>query len=45
MALTFYFFGDTFLDLVTITFSSLILIEMLNVYSELNRIRLGTLLA
>jgi phospholipid-translocating ATPase len=45
MALTFKFFGNTFLDLVTITFSALILIEILNVFSELHRIRLITVIA
>jgi hypothetical protein len=45
MALTFWFFSDQFLDLVTITFSALILIELLNVVSELHKIRFITCLA
>ena len=45
MILTFTFFGDTFLDLVTITYSALILILVLNVFSELHKIKLTTLAA
>jgi len=34
---TVIFFNDSFVNIVTITFSSLILIELLNVYSEVNK--------
>jgi phospholipid-translocating ATPase len=45
MSLAFTMFQSTFIDLVTVTFSSLILAELLNVYSELHRVRLVTILA
>ena len=31
------FFNDSFVNIVTITFSALVLIELLNVYTEINR--------
>lgn len=31
------FFNDSFVNIVTITFSALIVIELLNVYTEINR--------
>ena len=31
------FFNDSFVNIVTITFSALIIIEILNVYTEINR--------
>ena len=34
---TVIFFNDSFANIVTITFSSLILIELLNVYSEVHK--------
>ena len=36
MLLSLYMFDSTFLRIVTITFSALIVIELLNVYSEVN---------
>lgn len=45
MALSFYFINDTFLHLVTVTFSALIIIELLNVYTELHRLRVVTIIS
>ena len=33
---TIIFFSDSYTNIITITFSSLILIELLNIYSEVN---------
>jgi phospholipid-translocating ATPase len=45
MALAFILFENTFINLVTVTFTSLIVIEVLNVFSEINQITLLILLA
>ena len=45
MALSFYFFHNTFLHLVTVTFTSLIIIELFNVYTELHRLTPITVLS
>jgi phospholipid-translocating ATPase len=45
MALSFLMFENTFIDLVTVTFTSLIVIELLNVYSEINHLTLKIALA
>lgn len=42
MVLTFSLFSNSYFHIVTITFSTLILTEILNVYSELNRITFAT---
>lgn len=38
------FFNDSFANIVTITFSALILIELLNVYSEINKLNIKMIL-
>ena len=45
MSLAFLFFHNSFINLVTVTFTSLILIELLNVYSELHQLRIITVLS
>jgi len=45
MAYSFLFFENTFVDLVTVTFSTLIVAELLNVLSELHKIRVVMLIA
>ena len=45
MALSFLMFENTFIDLVTVTFTSLILIQILNVYSEINKVSWVTVTA
>lgn len=45
MMLTLTLFENSFVDLVTITFSALILTEFLNIYSELNVIHIYMLIS
>jgi len=45
MAMAVYFFPDTFLRIVTITFTALILAEILNVYTELHKVQWATVVA
>jgi phospholipid-translocating ATPase len=46
MVLAFSFFEkNTFIDIVTVSFTSLIIVELLNVYSELHRLKIVTVLA
>ena len=45
MTLTFLFFENTFFNLVTVTFTSLIVIEVLNVFSEITRVTLKIAIA
>ena len=42
MILSFSLFDNSYFHIVTITFSTLVLAEILNVYSELNRITIKT---
>jgi phospholipid-translocating ATPase len=42
MVLTFSLFENSYFHIVTITFSTLVFAEILNVYSELNRITVLT---
>ena len=45
MAFTFWFFENSYVDLVTVTFTALIVAELLNVYSELHMVKLITIVA
>lgn len=45
MTFTFVFFQNTFLDLVTITFTALIVIELLNVITEIKHFRFITIIS
>lgn len=45
MAYSFLYFENTFVDLVTVTFTTLIVAELLNVVSELHKLRVVMLLA
>lgn len=45
MVYSFAVFQNTFLDLVTVTFSSLIVAELLNVFTEVNNFRLVMFIA
>jgi len=45
MALAFMLFENTFLNLVTVTFTSLIVIEVFNVFTEINQITLPIFIA
>lgn len=45
MVFSFTRFQNTFVDLVTVTFSSLIVAELLNVFSEVNNFRLVMFIA
>lgn len=45
MVYSFVVFQNTFLDLVTVTFSSLIVAELLNVFTEVNNFRLVMFIA
>ena len=44
MVLTFSLFDNNYYDIITVSFSALVVAEILNVYSELNRITIVTVL-